>query len=78
MADCRRCIYFKPYRDMSLKEIEQCESLARARGEECLGWCKHYNRGVTHYLGSCPAFRNKRLAPPKVTLADWIPSLRDY
>ena len=40
MADCRRCVFFKPYRDMNIREIEQCEELAKIRGEECLGWCR--------------------------------------
>ncbi len=78
MADCRKCVHRRPYHEMSLAEIERCKSLARARGQECLGWCTKYNRGITYWRGPCRGYENRDIArPPRVTLADFYPGLRE-
>ena len=72
-ADCRRCRHYRPYHLLTLGEVEECESLAEARGQECLGWCAKYGRGVTYYRGPCSGFQDKEgIRPPKVTLASFM------
>ena len=77
MADCRLCRHFVRYRDISLAQLERCESLALARGHECLGWCLARDRPVTYYVGPCRAYRPRSLEPPKATLATFWPELKE-
>ncbi len=77
MADCRKCVFFVGRGGMDAEQLEECEILAARRGERCLGWCRRFERPVTHYVGRCWGFRNKKLASPSTTLVDFYPQLRD-
>jgi len=56
LADCRLCRHFVPLQYCSNKELEEVVSLANARGDKPLGYCRKYRRGVTYYIGKCPGF----------------------
>ena len=77
VADCRRCVYFKPSRVMNQRQAAECVELANVRGQECLGWCMKYRRGVTYYTGPCRGYRTRSLEPPKATLATFWPGLKE-
>jgi len=62
-ADCRRCIYFTPVErmpeDLRRRALEWVER--RRPGQRLLGWCWHFQRPVTYYEGTCPAFTKRVL-----------------
>ena len=58
MADCRRCVYFKQ-QNLTDEEQRAMERTAKLRGEAPLGYCTHYQRGVTYYTGKCSGYKPK-------------------
>ena len=56
MADCRKCVYFKTM-NLTPEERTAMERTARMRAEAPLGYCTHFQRGVTYYTGPCKGYK---------------------
>ena len=66
LVDCRRCVFFKPWSELSYIEKRQAEEwVDKYRpGENPQGYCLQYNRPVTYYRGKCSGFKPKQTLEP--------------
>ena len=72
-ADCRKCMYFRPYEYLTPKEKEEARRWVEMfrTGEPVLGWCSCYKRAVTYYTGRCPGYR-ERVTYRQRSLVDYV------
>ena len=70
LVDCRRCVFFKSWSELSYIEKRQAEEwVDKYRpGENPQGYCLQYNRPVTYLVGSCRGFRRKPGPEPRSIL----------
>ena len=75
MVDCRKCIYFKPYSQMTDEEIaKSIEWINLVRpGARLKGYCMLYDRPITYLTGKCKGYKSRIITSR--SLKEFIPGL---
>jgi len=74
MADCRKCIFFISFEQLSDDVKEKTVVQAAKRGKEPLGWCTRAGHVITYYRGRCRFYtpRSSIIKPAKKPITEYL------